>query len=400
MKIKNCRLCGGEFGPVCIDMGSTSLANQLVTSPKPQNRYPLEVVVCRDCRHVQLNELIDPTVLFGNYSFTSGVSQINIDHFNQYAVDTLKKHPLPKGEKVLEVASNDGTLLKAFKSLGMEVLGIEPAANIAALANKDSIPTECCFFNEAEAIRLRSKHGTFKIICANNVFAHVEDLIGFTKGIKQLLHREGVFILEVAYLIDMIKNLDAFQIYHEHLDYWTIESFLTFFQQQGMEVRDVERTSPQGGSLRVTVGFPSGKGWKKREEWLLEEEGIENQLKDFADKIVLLGKKLRDLLFLYREQHKTVALFGVSAKSTTLLQTFGLGDLIDVAIDTSFLKQGKYTSGTHILIESPNILYNEKIDVIVIGAWNFAKGIMKNHKDWNGRWILPLPSVKIIDGGV
>ncbi len=399
MKSTTCRVCNGTLGSVVLDLGSTTLANELVTRLGEQKKYPLEIVVCKDCQYVQLTETVDPSELFSHYTFESGISAMNIKHFNDFASWSIDNKYAKKSGAILEIASNDGTLLKAFQSKGYETLGVDPAVNIAAQANKNGIETICGFFNKELAEKIQLEHGNFNCIIANNVMAHIPDLNEFVSSFRHCLSTNGVFIFEVAYLIDSIKQMDAFQCYHEHLFYSTITAVKGLLQRNDMEIVDVVRIPTQNGSIRVVAQMTNGpRGrWVENKEWLAAEEGIEQQIISWNEKIQQTGKNLKEKLQQYSDEYKTVALFGVSAKSTTMLQTFGIDkELIDFAIDSSFLKQGQYTSGSHLLIKSPSCLYTEKIDVVLVGAWNFFEGIRKNHSDWKGKWLLPIPEVKEI----
>ena len=418
MKVYSCRLCKGKLSAPKLDLGSTPLANEFVKTKEPQDLFPLEVCVCEECGHYQLNQSIDPKKIFTHYVFVAGTSPVNVEHFHQYAVDMVKQLDLKPDSRILDIGSNDGTLLKHFQDLGMLVLGIDPAQNLAEEANQNGIPTIPDFFTEEHADKMLQKHGQFDLITSNNVCAHLPDLSDFVKGVKKLLAPQGVFSFEVSYFADVCDKTLFDTCYHEHSSYHTLNPLFPFFQAHGLDIFDVERIDTHGGSIRVYVRREEDKlqgRWHAGKWYCLEggricnlldqEKDIEKKVAALAKNIKYLGLELREKLRNYKDQGKSVAIYGVPAKATTLIYALGIDEKwIDFAVDDNPLKQGLFTPGKHIPIYSSQAIIERKPDVLLILAWNFAHSIIENcEKQWysafkNVRYptfIVPLPELKI-----
>ena len=400
MKIDKCRLCKSPLNPPVLTLPPTPLANEFVKSLESQDVFPLEICPCSVCGHYQLNESVDPERLFRNYLFVAGTSLINVEHFKQYAIHMVDKFDLKKNSKVLDIASNDGVLLQHFKDLGMDILGIDPAKNIAAEANKNGIPTIPEFFTNQYADQILKEYGQFDVITANNIFAHVPDLADFAMGIKKLLAPQGVFSFEVSYFADVCDHTLFDTIYHEHSSYHTMKPLYSFFQSHGMEVFDAEKISNHGGSIRVFVRKRHSGKWHYSEDIRLhvlskQEENIEEKVAALQKNIMYLGLQLREKLRDYREQGKSIAIYGTPAKATTLMYALGIKkEWIDFAVDDAPLKQGTFTPGLHIPVLPTSTIYEKKPDVLLVLAWNFADSIMKKHSKFRGTWIVPIPELK------
>lgn len=400
MKVFECRLCKGKLSEPKLNLGKTPLANEFVKTKEPQDLFPLEVCVCELCRHYQLNEQVDPERMFRNYLFVAGTSPVNVEHFRQYAVHIIKKFNLQPGSKILDIASNDGILLKHFKDLGMEILGIDPAENIAKIANENEIHTIADFFTRDLANKILIKYGQFDLITANNVFAHVPDMIGFAKGVQKLLKPNGVFSFEVSYFGDVCDKTLFDTIYHEHSSYHTIKPLMSFFNFHKMKIFDVEAISNHGGSIRVYVqnvyGDHSAYGTDLG-SLIYEEHDIGKKVTRLQKDIKLLGYELREKLQELKSQGKSIAIYGVPAKATTLMYALKIDEsMIDFAVDDAPLKQDTFTPGKHIPVLPTSAIYDSKPDVLLVLAWNFAESIIKNHPNFKGTWIVPLPELKEI----
>lgn len=403
MKVDHCRLCKtGHLSESKLTLPATPLANEYLKDPAPQELFPLEVCVCTTCGHYQLTESIDPARLFSAYSYVAGHSAANIAHFRDSAKHHVEKFNFPHGIRVFDIASNDGTLLKAFKELGMEILGIDPAQNLAAEANAQGITTVADFFTAARATALQNEYGVFDLVTANNVFAHVPDLEDFAKGVKTMLAPEGVFSFEVSYFVDVCDKALFDTIYHEHSSYHTLTPLIPFFERLGMEVFDVEHLPNHGGSVRVYVrnkgAAIEGKegGGARLKELLEQERTIEDTVSALQEKIDDLRLELLKKLNEFKAAGKSIAIYGVPAKATTLMYAFGLNNsLIDFAIDDAPLKQGLYTPGAHIPIVASSAIGGRTPDVLLVLAWNFAESIMQKHPEFKGVWIVPLPKLTI-----
>jgi SAM-dependent methyltransferase len=416
MQVSNCRLCQSPLGQIVLDLGYTPLANEFVPKPEYQDVFPLQICCCTSCGHYQLNQNIDPERLFRTYYYVAGTSPVNVEHFRQYAVSVVEKFNLKPGSKVLDIASNDGTLLQHFKDLGMKVLGIDPAQNIATEANKKGIETIPEFFTEAYADKMLEQYGQFDLITANNVFAHCIDFPDFAKGVKKLLAPQGVFAFEVSYFADVCDHTVFDTIYHEHSDYHTIKPLLFFFERHGLDLFDVERIPNHGGSIRVFV-----KHWQemtrngiyptRSDDWkscVKQEAEIEKKVEILSKSINRLGAELREQLTSFIDQGKSIAIYGVPAKATTLMYALGINrDWIDFAVDDAPLKQGTYTPGKHIPVYPTKSILEYEPDIILVLAWNFAESIIARvQKLWEDNhpfygkyryptFIIPLPELKV-----
>jgi SAM-dependent methyltransferase len=390
-----------------LSLAPTPPANAFVAEDQlaqPQPTFPLDVFFCEDCHHVQLLDVVDPAVLFENYVYVSGTSPLFVKHFADYAgfvIDTYAPRP---GALVFDIGSNDGTLLKAFKGAGYQVLGVDPAKDIAAQASAEGINTITGFFSTAMAREIHGEHGGASVITANNVFAHIDDLGGVLDGIATLLAEDGVFVFEVSYLVDVFEHTLFDTIYHEHLAYHTVAPLVAFMAAHGMELIGADRVSTHGGSLRVVAQKAGGgKPVAPSVAHLIDLErtmGLDKAetYRDFGLRIDVLKAELSTLLYASKAEGRTIAAFGAPAKATTLMYHFGIGaDLIDFIVDDSPLKQGLYSPGMHIPVVPSSAIEEHKPDDIVILAWNFATPIMAkldSFKASGGRFIVPLPSLE------
>jgi SAM-dependent methyltransferase len=401
MKIFNCRLCKGKLSDPKLDLGSTPLANEFVKVPKLQDTFPLQVCKCEICGHYQLNESIDPSRLFRDYVFVAGTSSVNVEHFRKYAVHITELFNLKPGNKVLDIASNDGTLLRHFKNLGMVTLGIDPAVNVAKIANETGIETISEFFTEDYADQIVSKYGTFDLVTANNVFAHVPDLQNFIKGIKKVLSPNGVFSFEVSYFPDVCEKTLFDTIYHEHSSYHTLSPLLRFFVNNGLIFCDAERIDTHGGSIRVFVKHYALELCEQEAKNFIKfwecEKDIDSKVVQLNDKILDLKDKLKNRLSDLSQSGKSIAIYGVPAKATTLMFALDINEeYIDFAIDDNALKQETFTPGKHIPVYASDILKTRQPDVLLVLAWNFADSIVRNNASFKGTWITPLPNYREI----
>lgn len=398
MKVTECRLCRGQLSEPKINLGKTPLANEFLKEAVTQDLFPLEVCICTLCEHYQLNEQVNPERMFRNYLFVAGTSPVNVEHFRQYAIDMVEKFDLKPGSRVLDIASNDGTLLKHFKDLGMSVLGIDPAKNLAKEANINGIETIPEFFTTEYADKILTQYGQFDLITANNVFAHVPDMVGFVRGVQKLLSPGGIFSFEVSYFGDVCDKTLFDTIYHEHSSYHTIAPLVSFFNIHKMKVFDIERISNHGGSIRVYVGNEFEKHSYENYDinyFLNEENDMAKRVTQLQKDIKLLGYELREKLQAIKAQDKSIAIYGVPAKATTLMYALGIDEkMIDFAVDDAPLKQGTFTPGKHIPVLPTEAIYERKPDYLLILAWNFADSIIEKHKNFGGKFIVPIPELK------
>jgi len=404
---ETCRLCESSNLDLVLSLIPTPPANAFVDKSaikEQQPCFPLDIFFCRNCNHVQLLDIVDPSILFENYVYVSGTSESFVRHFDQYASALINRFSPKLGSLIVDIGSNDGTLLSAFQKRGMKGLGVDPARDIASEATKSGVTTIADFFSINLANKIKKEWGKANVITANNVFAHSDDLRGIADGIRNLLAPNGVFVFEVSYLGDVIRDTLFDTIYHEHLAYHTVKPLNDFFSNCGLQLFSVEKVVSHGGSIR---GMVSLKGAKHSPDGsvdtMISEEktiGLDRieTFKAFSYSINTLGQKLKNLIREIKAKGKSIAGFGAPAKSTTLMYNFGLGsEEIDFIVDDSPLKQGLFTPGTHIPVLSPNALYDRQPDYVLILAWNFAKPIMEKHYSFlegGGCFIVPLPELK------
>ncbi len=405
----DCRLCGARRLTRVLALTPTPPANAFVPADAlqaPQDCFPLDVFFCEDCGHVQLLDVVDPRVLFENYVYVSGTSPVFVRHFEDYARAVLERFRPAAGSLVLDVGSNDGTLLGFFQKGGMKVLGIDPARAIAAAASARGIETWTDFFTPALAARIRTERGPAAVVAANNVFAHVDDLAGVAEGVRALLAPDGVFVFEVSYLADVYEKTLFDTVYHEHLAYHSVAPLVRFFAAHGLELFAAERVDSHGGSLRgfaQVAGGPRAADGSVAALVALEKSlGLDRSatLAAFGRKIDAARESLRALLLGLKTNGKHIAGFGAPAKATTLMYHFGLGpDVIEFIADDSPLKQGLFTPGLHVPVLGADEIYRRRPDYLLILAWNFARPIMAKHARFaaeGGRFIVPLPHVEVL----
>lgn len=401
-KIDTCRLCKSKRLKRILDFGSTPPANAFLKKSqleKKEDFFPLVVNFCTDCGQLQLSHVVNPEILFRHYVWVSSTSKVTVTHFEEYARSVFKELKMKKGDLVVEMGSNDGVLLKPFKALGAQVLGVDPARNVAQRASREGIPTLPHFFTTNIAKRIVKKYGKATVVCANNVFAHINNLDDIMHAVGELLNPDGAFIIEAPYNIDLVeKNLFDI-VYHEHLSYLSIRPLDRFFKRFGMRIFDVIKTPVHGGSVRIFVAFDGAKHRTKKSVQQFVDLEKQKKLHDidtyrrFASQIKKKRAALSNLLRNIKKQNKRIAGYGAPAKSTTLLHHFNIGkETLEFIVDDSPYKQGLFTPGKHIPVVATDELYQKKPDYVLILAWNFADSIKKMHKrytDLGGRFIVP-----------
>jgi len=404
----SCRLCGGSNLTKVLALTPTPPANAFVTEAElsePQPAFPLDVWLCNGCGHVQLLDVVDPRILYAHYVYVSGTSPVFVRHFEQYAQYVRSTFSPAAGSLALDIGSNDGTLLRFFKDAGHRVLGVEPAEEISEASRRAGIPTITGFFSEQLAERVVKEHGQAAVVTANNVIAHIDDLAAVMRGVAKLLAPDGVFVFEVSYLVDVLEKTLFDTIYHEHLDYHSVEPLEPFFRSCGLQLIEALRVDSHGGSLRGVVQRAGGprKVGASVASLVARERQMDlrnaDTFRTFGARIAKVGSELTTLLGKLKREGKRIAGFGAPAKATTLLYHLGITpQLVDFIVDDSPLKQGRYTPGMHIPVLPAQALYDRGVDYTVILAWNFAEPIMKKHSAWRdggGRFIVPLPKLEV-----
>ena len=383
----DCRLCSGVLTEV-LDLGETPLANELLThTDKPQDCFPLYLCRCVTCSHTQLPVVVNPERLFcREYPYRSSTSPVFRKHLDDFACDVRPK----AGGFIFEVGSNDGYLLAQYKAAGFEVLGCDPADNIANIAElENKVPTLRQFFGKSTLDNWNLAGRKADLVIANNVFAHSDDLSGITRAVADLLADDGKFVLECGYLPDMIAKGRYAVCYHEHLSYHSLLPLWKFFDGFGMSLTDAERVPTQGGSIRVTVRKGRGQQMSNEAvELIANETPAACDISRLAVKIAEDKAEVRALLDVAKATKQKVCGYGAPAQLTTTCAALGI-TRADIAfvVDDSFLKQGKFTPGTHIPIVPPSALYTESPDICLIFSANFSADILNRHADFTGEWI-------------
>ena len=411
-----CRSCNATGLMPILSLGETPLANSLLTRAQlyePEPRFPLDLSFCPECSLVQITESVPPEDLFGDYLYFSSFSDTMLSSAAAIALRLVGERGLGEHSLVVEVASNDGYLLQYYAEAGVPVLGIEPAANVAAVAESErGIPTRVEFFGEDAAKGLVSEGIRADVIHANNVLAHVPDLNGVVEGFAQLVKPDGVVVVEAPYLVDFVDRIEFDTIYHEHLCYFSLTALDSLFARHGLTIVDAERLPIHGGSLRIfatPASAGSGEGTAGRSvpvSDLLEQEaewGVSGfaVYSGFAEAVALVRTQLRTLLAELKARGGRIAGYGASAKGSTLLNYCGLGaETLDFIVDRSTFKQGLYTPGTHLPILDPSELLDAMPEYVLLLTWNFAEEIVRQQAEYlrrGGRFVVPVPRPRVLD---
>lgn len=402
--LTNCRLCGSKELHSIIPLGRQPLANQLLQSEKDLNEfYNLEVLLCKICGLAQLKDIIDPKKLFENYLYFSSNSSTMLTSAKDLVERTSSS--LSKESLVIEVASNDGYLLKNYLNRGIKVLGIEPAENISKFANKEGIDTINDFFSNNLVKKLKYQKKFADIIHANNVIAHIPKINDFANGIKTLLKENGIAIIEVPYLLDLIEKLEFDTIYHEHIYYFSVKTLKYLFNRHKLEIYDIEKLEIHGGSLRIFVCHKGIKKPKKIIDRLIKVEKDKrlfelNTYSEFMTKLSKIKKNLKITLKKLKNEGNKIAAYGASAKGAILMSFFDIDNkYIDFIVDKSNHKIGKLSPANKLLIYPTSELKKKKIDYALLLVWNFYKEVIQEQKEFSalgGKFLIPIPKIKIL----
>jgi SAM-dependent methyltransferase len=401
-----CRVCKGRDLTRILSLGEQPPVDNFIDAAhlSGEKRYPLDVYFCNGCSLVQLLDIVAEDELFhGAYAYFSSASAPLVEHFRSYA-DDLKKEQLNAGDLVVDIGSNDGVLLQFFSD-GYRVLGIEPSANVAEVARTKGIETKDGFFTRAMAEEIVATHGKAKVITANNVFAHIDNLDEIVGAVGDLLTDDGVFVSESHYLLDLIEHMEFDTVYHEHLCYYSVKPLRHLFERFGMEVCDVRRVGTHGGSIRVYARKKSAAPISSSVQELcdLEERAglyTLERFSSFQKEVEAIREKLVSLVRGVRTEGKVITAYGAPAKGNTLLNFCGFtADDIKYVTDTTPYKIGLLTPGSHIPVMSPDVLKDETPDYILLLAWNYKDFILKKEqalRDRGTKFIIPIPNVEIV----
>lgn len=406
---ETCRLCDSTRLELVLPILPSPIGDAFVGQAQlteKQNVYPLDTYLCLACGHLQNLDIVDPEILFRNYTYRTSISLGLVEHFRHYADTIVEELPLKSGSLVVEIGSNDGTLLKAFKTHSMRVVGVDPARAIAAAAAADGVPTLPEFFGPTVATDIKAANGPASLICANNVFAHADNLAELVRGVTTLLAPDGVFVFEVSYVLDMIDNMVFDTIYHEHVSHHALTPLEQFLRRFDLTLFDVGRSRSKGGSIR---GFAQrlSSGRRAKTERILATMA-EEQRRRIAEPPLYRAffraieqRKEQTLSFLDGALAKgeKIAAYGASTTTTTLLYHFELGSRIEFILDDNPVKQNTFSPGQHIPVLPSSEIYARRPDIVVVLAWIQADPIIRRHRQFieqGGRFLIPLPNLEIV----
>ncbi len=404
-----CRCCDSTRLSRFLSLGSTPLANSFLSGPEQfqdEATYPLDVFFCEDCTLVQLLDVIDPVVLFRDYIYVTGISTTIAEHYVEYARTAMEVCEAGPDDLVVEIASNDGSLLRHFQGHGVKTLGIEPAANIADIARSSGVPTIDRFFNLETARDVRREHGPATVITANNVLAHVDEPKEFLEGCRALATDDGLIVIEVPYLAELLERIEYDTIYHEHLCYFSVTAMARLCEAAGLAIVRIDRVPVHGGSLRVYARPADRFGHHQPDiERTLDQErrdGLSDlgRYARFADAVSSNKQSLLDLLRHLSDKGQTLGAYGAPAKGNTLLNYCRIDPgLVAFTVDRNPNKIGRYTPGMHLPVLHASELEKRQPDFTLLLAWNFADEIMEQQQTYRsrgGRFVIPIPQPRIV----
>ena len=404
-----CRFCGSKLEHTFVDLGVSPLVQNFLTLEQLNQMepfYPLQVFVCGQCFLVQLQEFVAPENIFSDYLYFASYSDSWLAHAKRYTDEMVRRFSINGSSLVVEIASNDGYLLQYFVDKKVAVLGVEPAANVAAVAAQKGIPSLVKFFSSHTARELVAAGKRADLLLGNNVLAHVPDVNDFVEGMKILLKPRGVITMEFPHLMRLIEENQFDTIYHEHFSYFSFLTAEKIFAAHGLTLFDVEELPTHGGSLRIfakhTEDDSKAVGARVTELRAREQargyERLETYAR-FAEQVKETKRKLLQFLIQAKRDGKTIAAYGAAAKGNTLLNYCAIRtDFLDYTVDRSPYKQGRFLPGTHIPVYSPDQIRKTRPDYLLILPWNLKDEVIQQNayiRDWGGRFVVPIPELTV-----
>ncbi len=382
----DCRVCNSRNLILIHSFGLSPLANNLVENKKSKTTtYPLELNYCKECNNIQLNVVVDPTVLFDKYLYTSSTSQSFVRHFEELAFNLIKEFNLDKESVVVDIGSNDGIFLKPLMERNIKSIGVEPATNLAEVANKKNLQTINSYFDQDVVKSIIHKYGNVDVVTAFNVFAHSDKLKEIANDAFHLLKEDGVFIIEVQSLAEMLEKNLFDNVYHEHVNYWSLSNLVNFFGKLNVYVNNFQKVETHGGSLRLFISKDKKINKSVLEYIKYEEELGLNKLEtyyEFSNKIVEKKNHAMENLISLKESGNKIIFYGAPAKATTLLNYYGINsELVEFTIEDNPLKVEKYIPNTNIEIIDKERAIKLNPDIVIVLAWNFFEVIKNQNKD-------------------
>ncbi len=404
-KATRCLLCGSGELELALPLTRSAIGNDYLPDRRPQERFALNLHLCGACGNVQIEDVVNPDILFRQYTYSTTSSLGLVEHFRKSAAEIAAHVSLPPRSLVVDVGSNDGSLLKAFRDLDCRVVGVDPAERLAARATAEGVPTIPDYFAPQVAARIRDEHGPATLVTANNVFAHSDALPEMADAVRHLLAPDGLFTFEVSYLLDIVQRMLFDTVYHEHLCYHSVRSLRAFFERHGLQLIEAVRIPTKGGSLRGAVQLAGGPRPVSPEVGrLLEWETLTrlhspDTFRSFARRIEHAKEQFLALLDGCRAAGKIVAGYGASPTVTTLIDQFDLTGRLDFLVDDNAVKQNTFSPGHHIPVYNSDAIYEREVDAVAVLAWQYAAPIMAKHRRFSeagGRFLVPLPQLQVV----
>jgi hypothetical protein len=405
-----CRLCGSTSTASVVDLGATPPCERFLTAEQldePEATFPLHLIVCTECWLAQIPPLIDPDDTFTEYAYFSSFSTSWVEHAKRFVDGSVERLGLDGKSFVVEVASNDGYLLKHVVGHGIRCLGVEPSVNVGQAARDAGVPTLTAFLSEETGLAVREEHGPADLVAANNVYAHIPDVLGFTKGLRALVADDGWVSIEVQHLLTLIEKNQYDTIYHEHFQYYTVESARRALATGGLTVVDVELLPTHGGSIRLwarpdaVAGPPSS---RMTDVLAAEKAAGLHELSgytEFAERVTRVRLDLLKFLIEARGDGKTVVGYGAPGKGNTLLNHCGIRtDLLGYTVDRNPYKHGRFTPGTRIPVLPPERIETDRPDYVLVLPWNLREeltGQLSFVGAWGGKLVFPIPRLEIVE---